>query len=73
MDEYEINFYCQDFDNEETFHARKNYCGRNLIDACEMAELEMSEAFEIYGETFTAKIIEAKLIEPDKPKNNSIH
>jgi hypothetical protein len=72
MDEYEIKFYCQDFKNDEQFYARRVFCGRSLIDACELAELDMSEAFEIYGETFKAEIVDAKLIEPHTSKDNPI-
>jgi hypothetical protein len=35
MGEYKITFFCED--DTMTFEASKNYCGRNLIDACEMA------------------------------------
>jgi len=62
MDEYQIIFHCQYLNNEEEFYARRNFCARNLIDACEMAELNMSQTSEIHGEDFKAEIIEAKLL-----------
>jgi hypothetical protein len=58
MSEYEIVFLC--LWKEETFLATKKFCGKGLIDACELAERDMQQGFDKLGHHFVSEIIKVK-------------